>query len=103
MRAFGTKLACAAVLIALAGAAAPSPASAKPCGTIELDTITYIFYADSVRCGKAKDWARHIYRSPGHKWEPPGYRCNVLPRAQGGGGCRHKQQTRKVFGWYVPD
>jgi hypothetical protein len=102
----GKRVLLALLLLALGlPLAAPTGAAGAQgtCGVYKFGDRDYILYADNLPCRKAKRWTRHIYRSPGHTWEPRRYNCNVLPNYLGGGGCRHKRATEKVFGWYVPD
>jgi hypothetical protein len=45
------------------------------CHTISFENVQYVFFRQNMKCGAAKDTARHLRRSHGD-WEPGRFRCS---------------------------
>jgi hypothetical protein len=79
-------------------AAAPwSPRTA--CDTISFENVQHVFFRKNMRCGAAKDMARHLRRSHGD-WEPRRFRCSSGTNYQRDGSCTHRQHPNTFFLYY---
>lgn len=70
------------------------------CNSIKLGEPR-IFYKENMACGRAKRYARTLYRSGG-KNEPRNFSCESGSNFDEGGGCRHDFRN-EYFGWHPAD
>ncbi len=94
-----------AAVMLLAGQAGASGADApgsekRGCDMIKLGEPR-IFYKHNMRCSKAKDYARRVYRSDGRD-EPRRFTCESGSNFDEGGSCHHDTKN-KYFGWHPAD
>jgi hypothetical protein len=101
------RFAALATLAMLAGAIwAPAAQTAAPdarekaCNTINLGGPR-VFFKENMRCSKAKDLARRVYKSEGDR-EPRNFDCESGSDFRQGGFCQHVSKP-KSFGWHPAD
>ena len=73
-------------------------ARASACGSISLGGRTYVFFKSGLRCGRAKELARFVYRThrpPDRRW-----RCSSGSGYRRGAFCRRPGAT---FAWHPGD
>jgi hypothetical protein len=69
------------------------------CHTISFENVQYVFFRQNIKCGAAKDMARHLRRSHGD-WEPGRFKCSSATNFQTDGSCRHRSESNTLFLWY---